>query len=141
VPDVKRRAQLPAAMMALKSSATQPAQFVFDRGQLTGHSGVLAFVVSASEGDAHRIEQQVIAQGRAQLHMPQLQAIKTIVDKRATFACTPDLQRPPMQIAPQAASRLLACGDYVQGPYPSTLEGAVRSGVAAARALMTASAL
>ncbi|MFM8344024.1 MAG: FAD-dependent oxidoreductase, partial [Betaproteobacteria bacterium] len=26
-------------------------------------------------------------------------------------------------------------GDYVEGPYPSTLEGAVRSGVAAAQQL------
>ena len=26
-----------------------------------------------------------------------------------------------------------ACGDYVEGPYPATLEGAVRSGLTAAR--------
>jgi hypothetical protein len=26
------------------------------------------------------------------------------------------------------APGLLACGDYVEGPYPATLEGAVRSG-------------
>ena len=32
------------------------------------------------------------------------------------------------------ASDLFACGDYLAGPYPATLEGAVRSGVAAARA-------
>jgi hydroxysqualene dehydroxylase len=43
----------------------------------------------------------------------------------------PGLRRPPMAIAPG----LWACGDYVEGPYPATLEGAVRSGVAAARAL------
>jgi monoamine oxidase len=29
---------------------------------------------------------------------------------------------------------LFAAGDHVDGPYPATLEGAVRSGVAAARA-------
>ena len=29
------------------------------------------------------------------------------------------------------APALLACGDYIEGPYPATLEGAVRSGVAA----------
>jgi hydroxysqualene dehydroxylase len=29
------------------------------------------------------------------------------------------------------APGLLACGDYVEGPYPSTLEGAVRSALAA----------
>ena len=32
-----------------------------------------------------------------------------------------------MRIAPG----LLACGDFIEGPYPATLEGAVRSGVAA----------
>jgi hypothetical protein len=57
--------------------------------------------------------------------------VQTVVEKRATFACTPGLQRPPQCVAPG----LLAAGDYVQGPYPATLEGAVRSGMAAARAL------
>ncbi|MNY83055.1 Flavin containing amine oxidoreductase [compost metagenome] len=60
-----------------------------------------------------------------------MQALTTVIDKRATFACTPGLQRPGQMIAPG----LLACGDYVAGPYPATLEGAVRSGMAAARAL------
>jgi hydroxysqualene dehydroxylase len=126
-------AKLPCPIMTLKSSATAPAQFVFDRGALTGHPGILAFVVSASHGDAATIEQQVIQQGREQLHIPQLQALQTITDKRATFACTPGLQRPVAQIAPG----ILACGDYVDGPYPSTLEGAVRSGVAAFAQLNT----
>ena len=58
----------------------------------------------------------------------------TVVEKRATFACTPGLQRPSAQIAPG----LLACGDYVAGPYPATLEGAVRSGLHAARLLKAA---
>jgi hydroxysqualene dehydroxylase len=65
------------------------------------------------------------------LGLADLQPIKTIVEKRATFACTPGLQRPAMRIAPG----VLACGDYVDGPYPATLEGAVRSGLAAAQAL------
>jgi hydroxysqualene dehydroxylase len=135
-------AHLPQPVMALRSSSgnssniPQPAQFVFDRGALSGQQGVLAFVVSASVGDAATLERQVIAQGRQQLGLADLQPIKTIVEKRATFACTPGLQRPSMRIA----NKLLACGDYVQGPYPATLEGAVRSGLAAARALRAASA-
>jgi hydroxysqualene dehydroxylase len=120
-------AKLPCPIMALKSSATAPAQFVFDRGALTGHPGILAFVVSASHGDAATIEQQVIQRGREQLRILQLKALQTITDKRATFACTPGLQRPVADIAPG----IIACGDYVQGPYPSTIEGAVRSGTAA----------
>jgi predicted NAD/FAD-dependent oxidoreductase len=30
------------------------------------------------------------------------------------------------------ANGLCACGDYIEGPYPATLEGAVLSGTAAA---------
>jgi len=52
----------------------------------------------------------------------------TVVEKRATFACTPGLERPAARIA----LGLSACGDYVEGPYPATIEGAVRSGKAAA---------
>jgi hypothetical protein len=37
------------------------------------------------------------------------------------------LARQPPSIAPG----LLAAGDYVHGPYPATIEGAVRSGVQA----------
>ena len=44
----------------------------------------------------------------------------------------PGLQRPPMHIAPA----LSACGDFVDGPYPATLEGAVRSAQAAVAALV-----
>jgi monoamine oxidase len=43
----------------------------------------------------------------------------------------PGLERPAASIAPG----LLAAGDYVAGPYPATLEGAVRSGEAAAALL------
>ncbi len=125
---------LVSPVLALRSSAEQPAQFVFDRSQLTGETGLLAFVVSASHGDAGSLERQVIAQGQAQLGLAQLSPIKTIVEKRATFACTPLLQRPPMRIAPQSGANWWACGDYIEGPYPATLEQAVRSGIAAAQA-------
>jgi hypothetical protein len=116
-------------MLALPCNAanpsTTPAQFVFDRGQLGGPSGLLALVVSASTGDKDALQAQVLAQAHAQLGL-QLQPVQTVVEKRATFACTPGLLRPPQTIAPG----LFACGDYVQGPYPATLEGAMRSGVA-----------
>jgi squalene-associated FAD-dependent desaturase len=118
-------------MLALHASATEPAQFVFDRGQLGGPAGLLAFVISASVGDSATLTQQVLAQAARQLGLNPLEPVQTIVEKRATFACTPDLQRP----AHEVAAGLLACGDYIAGPYPATLEGAVRSGLAAARRL------
>ena len=116
--------RLPQPMVALHSDAEHPAQFVFDRGALTQQPGLLACVVSDSQGErddtALRVQQQVAQQ----LGLSSLQIVQTVVEKRATLACTPHLVRPQARIAPY----LYACGDYVQGPYPSTLEGAVRSG-------------
>jgi hypothetical protein len=126
---------LPAPMLALPSSPQRPAQFVFDRGQLGGPAGLMAFVASAAIDSHDAIENQVLAQGREQLaHLlngQTLVALQTVVEKRATLACTPRLARPPQRIAPG----LLACGDYLYAPYPSTLEGAVCSGLMAAMAL------
>ncbi|WP_293662739.1 FAD-dependent oxidoreductase [Rhodoferax sp. OV413] len=121
---------LPRPMVALRSNTDFPAQFVLDRGQLGGPQGLMAFVVSASSGDKATLERQVLAQAAAQLGWA-LQPLQTVVEKRATFACTPALLRPPCAIAPA----LWACGDYVDGPYPATLEGAIRSGLQAAAML------
>jgi predicted NAD/FAD-dependent oxidoreductase len=118
------QARLAQPMLSLRGG---PAQFAFDRGQLGGPPGLLALVASASQGSKQALEDAAIAQGRAQLGLPDLQAVQTVVEKRATFACTPGLQRPSQHIAPGLA----ACGDYVDGPYPATLEGAVRSGTGA----------
>ena len=117
---------LPQAMTALLPNAVHPAQFVFDRSWLGGPIGLLAFVVSASEGDAKDIESRVCRQAKAQLAL-EVTAVRTVVEKRATFACTPGLRRPAKYMAPN----LVAAGDQVEGPYPATLEGAVRSGWAA----------
>ncbi|MES2529959.1 MAG: hydroxysqualene dehydroxylase HpnE [Pseudomonadota bacterium] len=123
--------QLATPMLALRSDAAAPAQFVFDRGQLGGARGLLAFVVSASNLPREALEHGVLEQAHAQLGLRNVEVLRTVVEKRATFACTPGLRRPAMQIA----DGLLACGDYIDGPYPATLEGAVRSGLAAARAI------
>jgi hydroxysqualene dehydroxylase len=122
-------ARLAQPMLALRNRPGHPAQFVFDRGQLGCPAGLLAFVVSASEGDAATLATQVMAQAADELDLDRASVLQTIVEKRATFACTPGLSRPGLHIA----AGLLACGDYVEGPYPATLEGAVRSGLAAAR--------
>ncbi len=126
-------ARLPQPMLALRNTAQHPAQFVFDRGQINGQHGLLAFVVSTSNGARAVIESQVLQQATAQLALPpgqKMSAVQTVVEKRATFACTPGLQRPGMAVL----EGLSACGDYVAGPYPATLEGAVLSGSALAAA-------
>jgi hypothetical protein len=53
-----------------------------------------------------------------------------ITEKRATFACTPGLQRPGNDIG---LPGLAIAGDYTASDYPATLESAIRSGVGAAR--------
>jgi squalene-associated FAD-dependent desaturase len=130
--------RLPQAMTLLHSGAADegPAQFVFDHGWLSGRHGLLSFVISAAQpwvdaGHDATVDATLL-QARSQLHAhlgSQLQALQVLTEKRATFRCTPDLKRPAARIA----HRLMAAGDYIEGPYPATLEGAVRSGVHAAR--------
>jgi predicted NAD/FAD-binding protein len=130
---------LPEPLLALEYDDARPAQFVFDHGRLGGDGGLLGFVISGAaawvERGAAVTEQATIAQAtvalRQHLRGP-LEPVRTVIEKRATFACTPGLRRPTM--APAAG--LFACGDYIDGPYPATLEGAVRSGVAAAAAAL-----
>jgi uncharacterized protein with NAD-binding domain and iron-sulfur cluster len=55
---------------------------------------------------------------------------RVITEQRATFACTPNLQRPGTATA---LPGLWLAGDYVASDYPATIEGAVRSGIRAAR--------
>lgn len=124
----KSNQRLPHPMLALRSGADAPAQFVFDRGQLGGATGLLAFVVSASHGSREEVQAAVLAQAAqelAPLHLGKLEPVQTIIEKHATFACTPNLQRPAQKIV----TGLFAAGDYVEGVYPATLEGAVRSGL------------
>ena len=132
-------ARLPEPMLVLHADDRHPAQFVFDRGRLGGPAGLLAFVISGAgawvarglaASEAATLEQARLALA-SHLCAP-LVPLRTIVEKRATFRCTPMLDRPPLQVAPG----LVAAGDYIDGPYPATLEGAVRSGTAAARALL-----
>ena len=130
-------------MVALSSDAAHPAQFAFDLGALDASNGSragrFAFVVSAA---GHWVAEGLQATGRAVLaqaiqafpssawHTPPTM-LRCIAERRATFLCRPGLDRPTIAVAAQLA----AAGDYVEGPYPSTLEGAVRSGITALKTL------
>ena len=113
-------------------------QWVFDRGQAGGNDGVFAFVLSAEGkwdelGDAElcqRLHGELVA-AVGPLPAPHWQRV--IRERRATFSCRPQLPRPGQQTAERG---LWLAGDYTWGDYPATLEGAVRSGVAAARGLL-----
>jgi hydroxysqualene dehydroxylase len=132
-------AKLPWPMTALRASAQAPAQFAFDLGALGRAPGVFAFVISGARPWVDRglddTAKAVVAQAIAAFApgwWPRAPALlHAASEKRATFQCTPALQRP----TPQIAAGLWAAGDYVAGPYPATLEGAVLSGQLAARGL------
>ena len=131
--------QLDSPFFALRDHAesAQWGQFVFDRGQLdTTQAGLLAVVISAST-EAVAMGQATIANAVAQqladvfqrkeLATPEWSWV--ITEKRATFACEPNLRRPPNETA---LNHLWLAGDYTAGDYPATIEGAVRSGLQAA---------
>ncbi len=132
-------ARLPAPMTALLEGPAAPAQFAFDHGALGANAGVFAFVVSGARAWVERgldttseaVLEQALAAFPPGTWPTRPQVLRTLAEKRATFRCVPALDRPPAQVAPG----LLAAGDYVEGPYPATLEGAVRAGEAAAAAL------
>jgi uncharacterized protein with NAD-binding domain and iron-sulfur cluster len=111
--------ELPSPMLALPSDAQKPAQFVFKRREA---KGLLAFVVSDAKLERDELERLVLAQGEIRLGVV-LQAVLTIVGKRATFACKVQMKRP----AKLSLAGLSVVGDYIEGPYPSTIEGAVLS--------------
>ena len=126
--------QWPSPMLAMPVADGAVAQFAFDKGRLSGDPamrGVLALVVSHCSLNREETTQAALLQAKSQLGLQQLIHLTTVVEKRATFACTPGLLRPGLAVAPG----VWACGDYVAGPYPATLEGAVRSGIQTAEYL------
>lgn len=129
--------RLPQPMLGVAEGC---AQWLFDRGQLCGQDGLIAAVISAHG----RHLDLPVAELEARIHaevarlipgLPAPRTARTITEKRATFACRPNLARPAMQ---SGLPGLWLAGDYVAGDYPATLEGAVRSGVAVARAIVSA---
>lgn len=130
--------RLPRPMIGLCDGVTQ---WVFDHGQMNREAGLMCAVISAEgphQALGHdQLAQQVDAELRATLpDLPQPLWHKVIADKRATFACTPNLDRPG-QATP--LPNFYLAGDYTSGDYPATLEGAVQSGVKAARLILSAS--
>ena len=144
----------PSRMLALEAAAHVDhfGQWAFDRSERLGTAersrrdasageGLVAVVISAD--GAHRDLQRdalvaaVAKQLSSQCGLPsEVLDARVIVEKRATFACTPSLRRPD-GTTPHA--RLVLAGDYVgqadpSTHYPATIEAAVISGgLAAAR--------
>ncbi|WP_402718124.1 hydroxysqualene dehydroxylase HpnE [Janthinobacterium rivuli] len=141
--DASLRLDLPFYALVDTPELQHWGQFVFDRGQLdAGQAGLLAVVISASGNAAEQghgpLAHAIAAQLAQVLQRPELAQpawTQLITEKRATFACTPELARPGNA---SGMPGLLLAGDYTANEdrtqdYPATIEAAVRSGVAAVR--------
>lgn len=119
-------------------------QWVFNRRTIIPEQnpqfpGLLACVISAPEHSAPhgtatllRIAETELRAAFAELNNTRLLTSLAITEKHATFAATPQVEalRPPPG---EVCSGLFLAGDWTSTELPGTIEGAVRSGLAAAR--------
>jgi len=128
--------RLPHPMLGLHHCFSQ---WLFDKGQIAGQHGLLASVISAEglhqELNQDELAEKVIAELQHQFGIAESPLwFRVIAEKRATFCCAPNLQRPTQQ---SPLPNLLLAGDYTAGDYPATLEGAVFSGVKCAKIILS----
>lgn len=120
--------QLPSAITGMSGTI---AQWVFDRGQLCGQQSLVSVIVSA-EGKHQQLTQDELALTIAKELNRAFPALskplwhKVIAEKRATFSCEPNLERPTNRTL---QPNLFLAGDYTYAEYPGTIEGAIRSGM------------
>jgi squalene-associated FAD-dependent desaturase len=130
----------PALALAEDPGRQAFGQWVFDRGALDAScAGVLSVVVSAS-GSHQALGHDALAQAVAsqltrELGLPPPVAARVITERRATIVPAPGLTRPATTLP---VPGLYLAGDSADSLYPSTIEGSVRSGLAAARAALGA---
>ncbi len=125
-------------MVGLRDSEIE---WVFDKGRLHGRAGApqhLAFIVSAAYRSAPRPNAELAALAEAALRryfpaMKDATVLRTLVMREAdaTFACDPEANALRPGPATPLAGLYLA-GDWTATGLPATIEGAVRSGLAAA---------
>lgn len=129
------RVRLPGPMLGLGEGC---AQWVFDREAICAQRGLVGAVISA-EGPHEHMPQEALARrvhdelDRQFGPLPAPLWHRVIAERRATFSCTPDIVRSPQRTA---LPGFHLAGDYTASEYPATLEAAVRSGIACARAVL-----
>ncbi len=130
------KTRLTTAMQGLSGTI---GQWVFDRGLLCKQEGLLAVVISG-EGPHMQMDNDSLLKA---LHAeviklfrqpPELLDALVIREKRATFSSKVNIAS--HRVANSTAMKgLYLAGDYTATGYPATLEGAVLSGVTAAKLL------
>jgi len=133
------RRLLDAPLVALLGS---DAHWVFDRGALTGHPperGQYLTVVSSGVPELMEIRgrelvDRIAAQVTGRLGAAELLWSRVSREPDATIALRPGLRRPAPGLVRPGLAR---AGAWTQTGWPATMESAVRSGRAAARALLS----
>lgn len=137
---------LPAPMMAcarlpIDNPSGIPIDWFFDRHQTHGQPGLFAAVISGHGEWMALPREALIEEAHRQLTrlcggngVPAPLWAKVVIEKRATFACHPGLQRPECRTPQQG---VWLAGDYVKSPYPATLETAITSGIQTARHILS----
>jgi predicted NAD/FAD-dependent oxidoreductase len=105
-------------------------------------SNIIEVMPSAHRKNAHlaqALHQQIAEQlmqrpGYANQTLPALKTFRIITEKRATFVARPGLERPSNFTGD---ARIMLAGDWTDTGYPAVIEGAVRSGLNAARGLFS----
>jgi hypothetical protein len=137
--------QVPRGLVRLDDD---PGQWVFDRGDVLRRAkasqsrpdiGTLLSVVVSAHGDHDALDHPTLVAAvdrqlrRLRPSLPPLCWSQVIAEKRATYSCAPAVSHPA---GGRLSGRVYLAGDYTYPAFPATLEAAVRSGVAAARAVI-----
>ena len=120
------KSQVLPDLIALDAHEPGSAQFAIKNHHCSTEDNIQwAFVISAApQLENEKFEDIIIRQAQHQLGLVNIEVLQCVCDKQATFKAKCGLKRPPQFVG----QNIWAAGDYVMGPYPSTLEGAVRSG-------------
>jgi squalene-associated FAD-dependent desaturase len=129
-------------MVGLRDHAME---WVFDKGRLFGRPGPpqhLSFILSAAHASIRRPNGALVSAAESALRrcfpaaMREARIARSLVlrEPDATFSSRPELE--PRRPGPQTPiAGLFLAGDWTNTGLPATIEGAVRSGFAAARAV------
>jgi squalene-associated FAD-dependent desaturase len=130
------RLAAPLHAMVADAGRQRYGQWIFDRGATDAAcDGVMGVVISARgphvDLDRDELGAAIAAQLSAQLGLGEPLGTYVITEKRAAVLPRPGLTRPAVRLP---AAGLYLAGDAADSPYPSTIEGSVRTGLAAADA-------
>jgi uncharacterized protein with NAD-binding domain and iron-sulfur cluster len=128
-------------MLGLRESEME---WVFDKGRLYGRAGApqhLSFVVSAARRSVPRPNAELVASAEASLRryfpaMAGTSIVRSLVLREPEATFTPTLEAEELRPENRTpVPGLFLAGDWTRTGLPATIEGAVRSGFAAARAV------